>query len=90
VPVVSQGRARPAGASILPKEDAKTMALFMASIEIIVGDGRSALFWTDPWMEGRYLHDSTPNLIATVSARIQRTRTVAVALLDDAGTLEEC
>jgi hypothetical protein len=38
-------------------EDATTTALIHASIQVVHGDGKSILFWSDPWLEGYRLID---------------------------------
>jgi hypothetical protein len=60
------------------------MALFMSSIHIMVGDGHSTLFWCDPWLDGHRILDLSPELVATMSAKIWKSRTVMTTLLDDA------
>jgi hypothetical protein len=60
-------------------EDSATKAFFMVSIRCEVGDGTSTLFWSDPWLQGRYIEDLAPDLVAVVQ---QRRRSVASALDD--------
>lgn len=45
-----------------------------------MGDGRSALFWSDSWLHGCPLHEIAPYLCQAVPAKLRRTRTVADAL----------
>jgi hypothetical protein len=33
-------------------EDVTTAALFRTSIQVVHGDGKFILFWSDPWLEG--------------------------------------
>jgi hypothetical protein len=71
-------------AGVPSREDSKKMALFMTPIHITVGDPRSSLFWIDPWLDGHRISDIAPDLVVAVPTRIQKTRTVATALLDNA------
>jgi hypothetical protein len=43
-------------------EDAVTKAFFKSSIRCIVGDGRSTLFWLDPWVDGKSIADFVPHM----------------------------
>jgi hypothetical protein len=53
-------------AAQLLHEDAVTKAFFKSSIRCIVGDGRSTLFWLDPWVDGRCIADLASNLLVAV------------------------
>jgi hypothetical protein len=48
------------------KEDQATTAFFYSSISIIVGDGKSVLFWLDHWLDGKSIADLAPDLVASV------------------------
>jgi hypothetical protein len=39
------------------------------------------IFWRDSWLDDRSIEDIAPSLIALVSSRVKRSRTVAQALL---------
>ncbi|WVZ79919.1 LOW QUALITY PROTEIN: hypothetical protein U9M48_027442 [Paspalum notatum var. saurae] len=49
--------------------------LFRASVEITLGDGSTALFWVDYWLQGMSIEMLGPNLIRAVPPRF-RSRTV--------------
>jgi hypothetical protein len=66
------------------KEDRVTTAFFKASTFFILGDGLSALFWTDLWLEGQSIADIAPDLVGAVSNRRHTRRTVFSALQHDA------
>jgi hypothetical protein len=52
----------------------------VASTQVRVGDGHSALFWRDAWLDGQSIQDLAPDLAKTVPLRIQRARTVTQTL----------
>jgi hypothetical protein len=60
----------------------EVQAMFDKSIRMIVGDGRMALFWTDPWLDSDNIQQRAPALLAAVEPHAQNTRTVADALVD--------
>ncbi|WVZ78989.1 LOW QUALITY PROTEIN: hypothetical protein U9M48_026623, partial [Paspalum notatum var. saurae] len=68
--------------------------LFRAGSEIILGNGSTALFWVDNWLDGLPLEAIAPNLVKAVPTRF-RSRTVREGLLNRAwisdirGTLTE-
>jgi hypothetical protein len=66
--------------SICRIEDAATSLFFLASICCMVGNGASTLFWADPWLDGQTIASTAPDLVAAVSMRCQRSRTVQAAL----------
>lgn len=49
-------------AALPHKTEKNIMAMFRASVTMAVGDGASALFWTDSWLPSRPLSESAPNL----------------------------
>jgi hypothetical protein len=55
---------------------------FMASITYVVGNGQNTYFWTDPWLDGKPMSILMPQLVETVSSRLQCRHTVASALLN--------
>jgi hypothetical protein len=61
-------------------KDAVTKAFFKSSIRCIVGDGRSTLFWLDPWVDGKSIADFAPHLFAVAHPRCRNRRTVAAVL----------
>lgn len=65
----------------LPTPENKILAAaFHAATDVVLGDGRMALFWMDRWTsDGRLVRDLTPNLLLNVTRR-HRWRTVAQAL----------
>lgn len=56
--------------------------MFRASVTVAVGDGASALFWTDSWRPDGPISSSSPNLYNAVPPR-RRKRTVRDALADN-------
>ncbi|KAM0826790.1 hypothetical protein ACQ4PT_068642 [Festuca glaucescens] len=44
--------------------DDKDMELFYASINITIGDGKTAKFWHVPWLDGTKPRDISPSLLA--------------------------
>ena len=54
--------------------------LFEASVFFVVGDGKSALFLTDKWIEGKSIEDLAPALLPLVSRRTKASMTVAEGL----------
>jgi len=74
---------------LLPDEKEPIIeAMFQASIYVDLGDGRTALFWSDRWLDGKSLAEVAPCLCATVGPRIKKTRTVAQALHGDLWTTD--
>jgi hypothetical protein len=65
-------------------EDPPTSAFFHNSLSVIVGDGKSVLFWMDRWLDGKGVADLVPNLVATVPQRWRNSSTVACALPNNA------
>jgi hypothetical protein len=59
--------------------DPATKAFFNASIVCVVGNGKSTLFWSDPWLEGKSLANLMPELVEAVPARLRRRHMVASA-----------
>jgi hypothetical protein len=57
---------------------------FTASTSMVVGNGESALFWEDRWLEGRSIKEMAPEVYALVPKRRRKTRTVREALADRA------
>ena len=55
-------------------------AMFQNSTYIELGDGNTALFWSDRWLHGTSLEDMAPCLCNAVSARVRAQCTVAQAL----------
>jgi hypothetical protein len=57
---------------------------FTASTSMVVGNGESALFWEDRWLEGRSIKEMAPEVYALVPKRRRKARTVREALADRA------
>jgi hypothetical protein len=51
-----------------------------ASIQVVHGDGKSILFWFDPWLHGSRLVDKWPDLVMAVPTQQRRKRTLESAL----------
>lgn len=62
------------------KIEPEVLAFFKASTFIELGNGNSALFWEDRWIQGQSVHDLAPNLLQLVSRRRRRTMTVREGL----------
>ena len=58
------------------------LAFFRASTSIIVGSGRTTLFWVDNWLDGQAISDLAPTLFAAVNKRVRSRLTVAEAMHD--------
>lgn len=54
--------------------------LIRDSTYVMLGDGATARFWTDKWVNGTAICDAFPSLANAVEARAQRSRTVAEGL----------
>jgi hypothetical protein len=55
--------------------------MFQASVTVLIGDGASALFWTDSWLPNGPICRFAPNLYNAVTCR-HRKRSVKDALMD--------
>ena len=58
------------------------MAFFRASTSIIVGSGRTTLFWVDNRLDGQAIADLAPTLFAAVNKRVRSRLTVVEAMHD--------
>jgi hypothetical protein len=56
--------------------------IFAASTAMVVGNGESALFWEDRWVDDRSIKELAPEVYALVPKRRMMVRTVREALLD--------
>jgi hypothetical protein len=65
---------------LLINVDSCTDALFDASLNIIPGNGKNILFWSDTWLEGSRLVDRWPDLVTVVPLRHRRKLTLDSAL----------
>jgi hypothetical protein len=63
--VTAGGSIQTMGRSTL-HEDVVTKAFFKISIHCIVGNDQSTLFWMDPWVDGGYIVNLAPELVAVV------------------------
>jgi hypothetical protein len=70
--------------SLPMNEDSLTKVFFDTSVQLILGDGATFLFWVNPWFEVAQLADFTLDLVAITSWHSRRRRTVAEALQDHA------
>jgi hypothetical protein len=62
------------------QSSAKERSFFFYSTEMDIGDGQSAKFWEDRWINGKAISELAPLLHACVPKRRRKTRTVAEAL----------
>lgn len=58
----------------------EVQAFFRASTYTIIGDGRTALFWTDRWIHGEGVQDIAPCLFQLVPMQARRRQSVREAL----------
>ncbi|KAG0545813.1 hypothetical protein BDA96_02G394400 [Sorghum bicolor] len=63
------------------RPDAATIAMFRASVQVELGSGDLARFWTDSWLPCGSLCLATPDLFSAVGRR-RRSHSVREALLD--------
>jgi hypothetical protein len=56
--------------------------VFQISTRMILGDGATALFWEDTWLDGGSIADIAPELYALIPRRPRKRRTVREALVD--------
>jgi hypothetical protein len=69
-------------ASLPIVEDKQTTIFFNDSVQYVLGNGTSFLFWADPWLHGQRLVDIAPDLVNAVPAWHKRQWLVADALND--------
>ncbi|KAE8781208.1 hypothetical protein D1007_45565 [Hordeum vulgare] len=62
--------------------DPEVLAIFRASTQWELGDGRSCKFWTDQWIQGQSIAEFAPAIYAMVPKRRRKTRVVADGLAD--------
>ena len=55
-------------------------ALFFASTTMMLGDGRTALFWDDRWINGQSVREIAPMLYQCIPKQRRKTRIVAEGL----------
>jgi len=60
----------------------KELQVFDASTTMRVGDGASALFWLDRWLDGRTIEEVAPALFSHIPKRARKRRTVRQAILE--------
>jgi hypothetical protein len=58
------------------------MQVFDASTTMTVGDGGTALFWLDRWLDVQTMSDTEPELFALIPKRARKRRTVREALVE--------
>jgi hypothetical protein len=63
------------------KVDETTSAFFKASTRPMLGDGKTLMFWSDSYLDGHYITEIAPQLVAAVPCRCLRRRTVATMLV---------
>jgi hypothetical protein len=56
--------------------------IFDISTFMVLGDGSSTLFWEDRWLDGRFLQDIAPDLLALIPRLPRKRRTVREALVE--------
>ena len=55
-------------------------ALFFASTTMMLGDGRTALFWDDRWINDQSVREIAPMLYQCIPKQRRKTRTVVEGL----------
>jgi hypothetical protein len=58
-----------------------TSAFFGASISLVLSNGVSFLFWTDPWLHGRHIVELAPDVFDTMSLSRRKQHMVASAMV---------
>jgi hypothetical protein len=58
-------------------------ALSESATVVVVGNGASALFWKDRWLQGARVADHAPNLVAMVPTRKAKVRSVKDGLVGE-------
>jgi hypothetical protein len=63
-----------------PSLENKTLAsTFLAATDVVLGDGRTAIFWLDHWLpDGRSVLEVAPNILARVPRRHRCREAVAI------------
>jgi hypothetical protein len=49
---------------------------------MVVGDGETALFWVDKWLDGTTIRDIVPDLFALIPKRARKRHTVRAVLFE--------
>jgi hypothetical protein len=70
-------------ASLAAKPERAVQEMFNVSVTVEVGNGRRALFWQDRWLDGKSLHQLSPDVVAAVPKRTRVLRRADEALMDD-------
>ncbi|XP_051190649.1 uncharacterized protein [Lolium perenne] len=63
-------------------------ALFNASVEVVVGNGRASLFWEDPWLAGLTAGAIAPALMKLVKPAFRKRRSIREGLENNAWVLD--
>lgn len=56
--------------------------VFNASTKMSLGDGTSALFWEDRWLDGKSIGEIAPDLLALIPRRPRKHRTVQKTVVE--------
>jgi hypothetical protein len=65
-------------------EEETTRSFFKAPTTIAVGNGVSMLFWLEQWLNELSIEELAPDLVAVVPTRRHNSRTICLALSDNA------
>jgi hypothetical protein len=58
------------------------LEVFNVSTRMVVGDGETALFWVDKWLDDTAIRDIVPDLFALIPKRARKCCTVREALVE--------
>jgi hypothetical protein len=56
--------------------------VFDASTKMVVGDGETALFWVDRWLDGEAIRETAPDLFTLIPKHAWKHRMVREALME--------
>ncbi|KAM0928813.1 hypothetical protein ACQ4PT_002002 [Festuca glaucescens] len=66
----------------------ESLALFNASVRIVLGNGESILLWEDPWIGGLSVAAIAPELLKLVRPAVRKRRTVSAGLAGNSWALD--
>jgi hypothetical protein len=60
--------------------DRQTSSFFFALVHFRLGNGRTFIFWVDPWLDGKWIIEIAPQLVDVIPCRRQRQLSISQAL----------